>query len=142
MPWQCNICGDFSAEHRSQLINHIGRCHRNDPNFHCLCGISGCTRTFKSYYTWRKHVKKEHSSQPNNVEEHTNVRNNNENDENGGVVLEENIDTIENTRLAALYILKIQEEFSMPKTTVTSIIENTKSLIQDTLKTVETQVKR
>ncbi|XP_046857002.1 uncharacterized protein LOC124450387 [Xenia sp. Carnegie-2017] len=30
----------------------------------------------------------------------------------------------------------------MPKTTVTSIIENTKSLIQDTLKTVETQVKR
>jgi hypothetical protein len=39
-----------------QILNHIGRCHRNDPNFHCVCGINGCVRMFKKYYTWRKHI--------------------------------------------------------------------------------------
>ena len=140
MPWQCSICGEFSAEVRGKLLNHIGRCHRNDPNFHCLCGVDGCTRTFKNYYTWRKHLKQKHTLEPTDANENINNAHNDLNDKNGLEIMEENINN-ENTRLAALYILKIQEEYSMPKSTIASIIANTKTFLQDTLKMVETQVK-
>lgn len=139
MPWQCSICGEFSAEDRGQLLNHIGRCHRNDPNFHCLCGVDGCTRTFKKYYTWRKRLKQNHSVLATNDHEHRVNADNDDNAENRDEVMEEYME--ENTRLAALYILKIQEEYSMPKSTVASIIANTKTFLQGTLKMVETQVK-
>ena len=37
MLWQCSICGEFTADTRERLLNHIGRCHGNDPNFHIVC---------------------------------------------------------------------------------------------------------
>ena len=52
-----------------QLLSHIGRCHRNDPNFHCICGINGCTRTLKKYFSWRKHIIRNHVHINNEFEE-------------------------------------------------------------------------
>ena len=139
MPWQCSICGVFSVVNRGRLLNHIGRCHRNDPNFHCLCGVDGCTRTFKRYYSWRKHLAQKHDDSftedddPMINMEHGNL------DQNGDELIEENVE--DPTRSAALYILSIQENCSLPKSTVTSIISNTKTILQETLSSVQTQVK-
>ncbi|XP_028418114.1 uncharacterized protein LOC114543241 [Dendronephthya gigantea] len=44
------------------------------------------------------------------------------------------------TRSAALYILKLQEECSLPKSTVAGIVSNTKTILQETLAHVQTQV--
>ena len=141
MPWQCTVCGEFSAENRGLLLNHIGRCHRNDPNFHCLCGIDGCTRTFKKYHSWRKHVTQKHSDSSvendyhmvnmdlDNLDEHTC----------SNEFTEENVE--DPTRSAALYILKMQEDCSLPKSTVASIISNTKTILEETLSSVHAQVK-
>ncbi|XP_028418113.1 uncharacterized protein LOC114543237 [Dendronephthya gigantea] len=138
MPWQCSICGVFSAENRNQLLNHIGRCHRNDPNFHCLCGVDGCTRTFRKYYSWRKHLQQKHPELPTQDDgpivnmDHDNFINQN------GEQLIENME--DPTRSAALYILKLQEECSLPKSTVAGIVSNTKTILQETLAHVQTQV--
>ena len=138
MPWQCSICGGFSAQNRSQLLNHIGRCHRNDPNFHCMCGIEGCTRTFKKYYTWRKHLTERHAEVPCNQNDHE-IHIENENNQHEDEPMEENGEN--NTRSAALYILKIQEDLLLPRSTVQNIIANTKTFLHNTLSIVESQVK-
>ena len=44
------------------------------------------------------------------------------------------------TKSSALYLLKLQEECYLPKSTVKSVLENTKSIVQETLSVVKTQV--
>ena len=142
MPWQCSICGVFSAENRSRLLNHIGRCHRNDPNFHCICGIDGCTRTFKKYYSWQKHLTQKHNDPDPPTEDGdpmVNIDHVNLDQFGDEFVEEENVE--DPTRAAALYILNIQEDCSLPKSTVAKIISNTKTILQETLSSVQTQVK-
>ena len=52
---------------------------------------------------------------------------------------EENVE--DPTRSAALDILKMQEDCSLPKSTVASIISNTKTILEETLSSVHAQVK-
>ena len=111
MPWQCSICAAFAADSMTQILNHIGRCDRNDANFHCVCGINGCAKTFKKYYTWRKHIQK-----------NTNIGNDDlqgQFDDQPAVGKMDrdmiHFDTAVNdlaevTRSSALYLLKLQEE--------------------------------
>jgi hypothetical protein len=60
-------------------------------------------------------------------------------DQNGDELIQENVE--DPARSAALYILSIQENCSLLKSTVTSIISNTKTILQETLSSVQTQVK-
>ena len=139
MPSQCNFFASFAAENRKQLINHIGRCHRNDPNFHCMCGLDGCTKTFKKYYSWRKHLKQKHAELPAEEDCPTINMDREAGDERNGD--EPNGENVEDpTRSAALYILKLQEDCCMPKSTVESVLSNTKTIVQETLSVVRTHI--
>ncbi|XP_028409272.1 uncharacterized protein LOC114531867 [Dendronephthya gigantea] len=60
MPYKCNLCVGYSAMNFPVLLNHLGRCHRSDQCFHILCGIDGCSRTYRSYNAFRNHIKKNH----------------------------------------------------------------------------------
>ena len=55
---------------------------------------------------------------------------------------EDNVNTKEITRASALYLLKLQEECFLPKTTVKGVVENTKTIVQETLSVVKTQVEQ
>ena len=140
MPWNCSICDVFAADDLKVLLNHIGRCHRNEPNFHCICGIDGCVKTYKKYYSWRKHIQKKHSvvntgdSLDGDMPEPMNIDANDPE--------EDNVNTKEITRASALYLLKLQEECFLPKTTVKGVVENTKTIVQETLSVVKTQVEQ
>ena len=141
MPWNCSICAVFAADDIKILLNHIGRCHRNDPNFHCICGLNGCTKTFKKYYSWRKHIKMkndnsliENSDLPAMDTDIPDMPNPAEiNDTDGQVNV---------TKSSALYLLKLQEECYLPKSTVKSVLENTKTIVQETLSVVKTHVEQ
>ena len=145
MPWNCSICALFAADDLKTLLNHIGRCHRNDPNFHCVCGIDGCAKTFKKYYTWRKHIKKKHEIEMRlngNVQHnldpeivpHQNLQNQDLNP------IEQHANQDQVTKSSALYLLKLQEDCLLPKTTVKSVVENTKTIVEETLSVVKSQV--
>ena len=142
MPWQCSICAAFNADDLQKILNHIGRCHRNDPNFHCICGIDGCALTFRKYYSWRKHIYRKHGHHD---------QNGNQTEQNDNQRLVANNFNIEDIapdqdvqdqvkRASALYLLKLQEECKLPKSTVKSVVANTKSIVQETLSVVKTQV--
>ena len=141
MPWNCSICAVFAADDLKTLLNHIGRCHRNDPNFHCVCGIDGCAKTFKKYYSWRKHIQKKHEMQ---MRVNDNVQHNLDQE----IVPYQNLQNLDLnpieqtavTKSSALYLLKLQEDCLLPKTTVKSVVENTKTIVEETLSLVKAQV--
>ena len=139
MPWQCSICGEFTADKRERLVNHIGRCHRNEPNFHIVCGLDGCTASFKKYFSWRKHLTRHHAEQPSEpIEPEANEDALNQ--EHNGHINRDALFNTDNTRSAALYVLKIQEECSLPRSTVEKIITNTTDMVRQAISTVEMQV--
>ena len=57
----CNLCIGFLAVSLRLLLNHLGRNHKSDPNFHLLCGVNGCARTYKRYYSFRNHIVQKHA---------------------------------------------------------------------------------
>lgn len=138
MPWQCSICGEFTADSRNRLVNHMGRCHSNDPNFHCICGVRNCTKTFKNYFSWRKHLKNKHAEQP--IEDRPAIDVNREADAGPNVNEVDNVNIEDTIRSGALYILKLQEDCSLPKSTVECVISNTTSIVQEVVSVVKTQV--
>jgi hypothetical protein len=137
MPWQCSICGEFTADTRERLANHIGRCHGNDPNFHIVCGLDGCTTSFKKYFSWRKHLTRNHAEQSSEPTEGNEDALNQ--DQNRHINRDE-LNTEDNARSAALYILKIQEQCSLTHSAVEKIIANTTEIVRQAISTVEMQV--
>ena len=101
MPWNCSICDTFLAGTFQLLLSHIRRVHGNDPNFHCVCGISGCTRTFKKYFSWRKHIHRDHRI----INEEEQNQCHLEEGNNDVALLQNNDD--EKNRIEALYLLKL-----------------------------------
>ena len=117
MPWQCSICAAFNADDLQKILNHIGRCHRNDPNSHCICGIDGCALTFRKYYSWRKHIYRKHGyhdQNGNQTEQNNNQRlvANNFNIEDIAPDQDVQDQDVQDQvkRASALYLLKLQEE--------------------------------
>ena len=53
--YTCVICNHFCATSMTGVLKHIGLVHAHEPNFHVSCGIQGCPRTYKNYYSFRKH---------------------------------------------------------------------------------------
>jgi hypothetical protein len=149
MPYNCSICGSFLARSIKELFRHIGARHRNDPNFHCLCGINGCTLTFRKYFTWRKHIKRIHTNVENiddvNTEEagDANAFNNNDlPDDAGHQQLGDQIPRNQIKKSGALYLLNLQEVCRLPKATVDSVVANTRTIIEEVVSNLQGQVEK
>ncbi|XP_064455252.1 uncharacterized protein LOC135366472 [Ornithodoros turicata] len=41
-------------------MNHIALVHAHEPGFNITCGLNGCSKTFKKYDSYRKHVQRKH----------------------------------------------------------------------------------
>ena len=61
MPVRCSMCLGFVAGSLRLLLNHMRRSHANDPSFHVLCGIDGCSRTYKRFISFRNHLIRKHN---------------------------------------------------------------------------------
>ena len=129
-----------------QLLSHIERCHRNDPNFHCVCGINGCTTTFKKYYSCRRHILRRHSNEEINPNEEIGGSENEFANDNHDLCVENaNHQDISNPsqikRSVALYLLKLQEDCRLPKAAVDSVLANTTTITEDTMTDMQIKVK-
>ena len=153
MPYNCNICGSFLARTIKELFRHIGARHRNDPNFHCLCGIDGCTLTFRKYFTWRKHIRRIHTNVENNdvanPEEAGDANTLDHNDfpdedagEAGHHQSNDQIQTDQIKKSGALYLLNLQEVCRLPKTTVDNVVANTTTIIEEVVSNLKGQIEK
>ena len=49
----CSMCS-YCASGETQLLNHVLKIHRHDPNFHVYC--SSCLRSYHTLSSFRKHI--------------------------------------------------------------------------------------
>ena len=48
MAYRCNLCVHFVAFTLALFLSHFVRYHASDPNFRVLCGINGCSKTYRN----------------------------------------------------------------------------------------------
>ena len=141
MVYKCNLCSfdeGFKTDSVTRLLNHIGRCHRADPDFHIVCGIEDCTRTFRNYNAYRKHVRKKHSAileAPNRVE---NIENNElENEDLSEPFEEPEIDVeCQNGQIKrnnALSLMKIKEVGKLTQQSLDVVVDQTTQVVRNTV---------
>ena len=56
----CWICHKFAAANLLAVLRHMGAVHSYDSSFHTVCGIEGCPRTYRNFFSFRKHVYRHH----------------------------------------------------------------------------------
>ena len=69
MALTCPLCPAEMAHNlpfnTKDYLKHIQLFHAHQPNFHIICGISGCPRSFRKFHTYRKHISDSHGGNPN-----------------------------------------------------------------------------
>jgi len=43
-----------------RVMRHIGALHAHEAGFHICCGIAGCSRTYKNFASFQKHLYRIH----------------------------------------------------------------------------------
>ena len=61
MVYCCNLCTGYLTVSLRELLHHMRRTHSSDPNFHMVCGLEGCPRTYKRFSSFRNHVMRKHN---------------------------------------------------------------------------------
>ena len=56
----CSICNLFSRNSFSAVLRHIGNTQRYAPNLSIRCGISSCTEAYNNFESFRSHVYRKH----------------------------------------------------------------------------------
>ena len=59
--YRCNLFVHFVAFTLALFLNHLVRYHTSDPNFHVLCGINGCSKTYRNCISFKNHIKRKHA---------------------------------------------------------------------------------
>lgn len=59
-PWRCPLCHCFAAPGPKGILRHMGTIHALDSNFHVICGLQGCPRSYNNYHSYKKHMYKKH----------------------------------------------------------------------------------
>ena len=55
-----SICKHFAAANYLLVLRHIGVVHSHEANFSLTCGVNGCIRNFRNYYSFGKHLRRLH----------------------------------------------------------------------------------
>ena len=56
----CPLCETFAAPHLKGVIRHVGLVHSHEANFRVTCGIEGCTRAYRNFSSYKKHMYVKH----------------------------------------------------------------------------------
>ena len=153
MVYRCNLCVHYTSKTLRGLISHLGRVHQNDRSFHVLCGIDGCPRTYKNFYTLRSHFVQKHSAilererqnhQPQQAEPPANHGDNGANNDEGhgndGFDFEREVEQCRRSNVLGL--LKIKDEAKVPQTVVESIVNSTTQVVENSVDVLHSGVQQ
>ena len=150
--FNCPYCAECSVTNFKKLLHHIKFVHSCEPNFSISCGH--CNQTFSKFESFKSHLRRRHNyaNGENNAEGegfanlvanigqdpmHDNEDENN--NENGRGTGQESIESI--TRFVALFMLKTKEENQLSQQVLNSIMDNTESLVDQSLEALKNEVK-
>lgn len=143
MIYRCSLCVGFVTVSLRLLLNHLRRNHENDPNFHILCGLDGCPRTYRRIVSFRNHLIRKHnfelrSDEPGPQNEPNNVSGGKQMDEDVGIAEEllpnpyDDIarDPEQIRRDNALCLLGFKDKDCVSQTVVNQFVESSTHLVR------------
>ena len=142
--FECSICNHYTATTMAAVLKHVGCVHAHEPNFHIICGINECPRTYKNYHSFRKHLTRNH---PDCISSHQIVTHSQRLDESphdNSVYFDDNamVESRESTNnhSAALFILKTKEVLNISQTATDQILNDVTEMIENTVSQIELRV--
>lgn len=133
--YTCSHCYRFHALKMSSILRHIGRVHSHDPGFDMVCGIDDCPRTFKKYYSFRKHLHRKHPDILRGGDKEDNATTKNYNnifetvDDDHEVEREESTED-KRLRSSALFLLKAKEIDRISQNSLESLMHDITAIVQ------------
>ena len=58
---KCPMC-TFEARSVKIVLSHLRSVHSNDPRFNVMCGLDGCSSTFRTFSALYSHIYRRHRS--------------------------------------------------------------------------------
>jgi hypothetical protein len=144
------MCVGYLSVSLTELLDHLRRSHSNDPNFHVLCGLDGCPRTYKRVVSFRNHLIRKHNiygkeNEPviNNDE---NPRDMNIDDENDPAIQENDAEPahvlVENMqRDNALCLFGFKDKGRVTQTVVNLFAESSMQMVRNSLNVAKSEIK-
>ena len=152
MVYRCSMCLGYLTVSLTELLDHLRRSHSNDPNFHVLCGLDGCARTYKRFVSFRNHLIRVHDIYRKENEPNTNEEipmNANIGNENGFPVPQNDVNTepahhvlVENMlRDNALCLFGFKDKGRVTQTVVNLFAESSTQMVRNTLNVAKAEIK-
>lgn len=149
--FMCYHCQNYQTRVFRRLIEHLRLVHAHEPNFSIRCGINNCEKVYNNVDSYVKHIKRNHGGyrldndgplENNNVDVHRceelddNLAGGDINDNPVAHIGQnrqlEDDNPLENGNLqnaVGLFILKMKEKHSLPKTTVNKLLQDLHALL-------------
>ncbi len=157
--FNCPYCAECNATSFKKLLHHIRFVHSCESNFSISCGH--CNQTFRKFESFKSHIRRKHNygkgnangendgedfgnlvvntGHDNDDPTHGNDSEDENDNENGRENGQESLADM--TRFIALFILKTKEENQLSQQVVNSIMDNTASLVEQSLEAFKNEVK-
>ena len=58
---QCPLCS-FQASTMRIVLGHLRTVHSSDPRFNVVCGIDGCSRSYRTFSGFYSHIYRQHKT--------------------------------------------------------------------------------
>lgn len=153
----CQLCS-FVAPTLKYLLKHLRQVHAHQPGFEVTCFLSRCQRKFRNFTVFRNHVYAIHSEsesilRPTEDGFNSNSDQNSDPDPNQNPTPnpdpdpDDDLDTDSGDfeecmkKMAATWILKIQEKFKLPQLVVELILQDVTDFFDDLLDSLFSEVK-
>ena len=153
----CWICYNFAGRTLKGVLRHMRSVHSHESNFHLVCGINSCPRTYTKFPSFKKHLYRHHrcqldSSRVTILTPTTDLKETESEvqmeqllfDNEEGHDNEENHDFVTDPELEkktfGLFLLKMKEVHKVSQNALITMVDDVNDLIQDKIKTLEIDV--
>lgn len=148
MAYRCSMCLSFVAGSLILLLNHMRRSHASDPNFHVLCGLDGCPRTYKRFVSFRNHLIRKHNFKLSDQDQGIRMLENEPEQEIDDFAhldedmpeLNEHAQPGKMKENNALCLLGFKDKGRVPQTVVTLFVENSTQIVRNNLQFAEKEI--
>lgn len=156
----CWLCSSFAASSLKAIVRHIGAVHARDSNFYVQCGIQGCVRTYRKFYSFKKHVYRHHKVQLNSSipQQNTETSGNSATSRSTLIAFPDDEDeldflntcslgipsliTYDYTEQAALFVLKAKHIHKISQSSMDDLLADISSMIADRVHYIQNKVQQ
>ena len=149
----CWLCYKVAAPDLKGVIRHMAVVHAHESEFHIICGIAGCVRSYSNFYSFRRHVYRKHREHLNITSRrltaaHSVVSTATANNEFDFVNLLECDDfddtqfNFQHTKSMALFLLKAKELRKVSQTSLDSLTSDFTNILQKIIEQLKSDINR